>query len=166
MRYDISPSSRPSIRAWYEKFLKTDSLQGIGRAPVSDENVRCVQQTFINSPKKSTRCAAPKLNMNHSTVYKALNSFLKYCAYKLQIIKKITPKYEWILQKEFSINMLDYLNNDDSYYTENIFSDEATFHLSGKVYKENVRVWGTEKLCWYQEHTRDNVSRFKFLRTE
>jgi hypothetical protein len=26
-----------------------------------------------------------------------------------------------------------------------IFSDEATFHLHGKVNRHNVRIWGTEK---------------------
>jgi hypothetical protein len=25
-----------------------------------------------------------------------------------------------------------------------MFTDETTFHVSGKVYRHNVRIWGTE----------------------
>jgi len=56
-RYNRNPPSRPTIRAWYYKFMNTGSLnhkRGNGRPRVSDEDVRRVQQSFVNDPKKST----------------------------------------------------------------------------------------------------------------
>jgi hypothetical protein len=36
------------------------------------------------------------------------------------------------------------------------FSDEATFHLSGKVNRHNVRIWGTAQLRATTEHESDS----------
>ena len=36
------------------------------------------------------------------------------------------------------------MENDDDLLAKIIFSDEATFHLSGKVNRFNVRIWGSE----------------------
>jgi hypothetical protein len=37
-----------------------------------------------------------------------------------------------------------------------IFSDESTFHISGKVNKQSIRIWGTENLRATVEHVRDS----------
>ena len=37
-----------------------------------------------------------------------------------------------------------------------VFSDEATFHLTGKVNKHNTRIWGTEHLHLTLEDVRDS----------
>ena len=36
------------------------------------------------------------------------------------------------------------MENDDDLLAKIIFSDEVTFHLSGKVNRYNVRIWGSE----------------------
>lgn len=72
-KYNINRPSRPSISVWYETFLNTGSLylmKGKGRQRVSDKDVWRVQQTFMNSPNKSTRC---ELYIKHSTVTKFAN---------------------------------------------------------------------------------------------
>ncbi|GBM60386.1 hypothetical protein AVEN_156947-1 [Araneus ventricosus] len=38
-----------------------------------------------------------------------------------------------------------------------IFSDESTFHISGKVNRYNNRIWGTEKPSTVIEHERDSA---------
>jgi hypothetical protein len=45
---------------------------------------------------------------------------------------------------------------DDESTTRLIFSDEATFHLSGKMNRHNVRAWGTENPHATIEHQRDS----------
>ena len=37
-----------------------------------------------------------------------------------------------------------------------MFSVEATFHLSGKVQKHNIRIWALENPNSYVEHVRDS----------
>ena len=36
------------------------------------------------------------------------------------------------------------------------FSDEATFHVSGKVNKHNIRIWGSQNPCEVLERERDS----------
>ncbi|XKL64495.1 hypothetical protein PGB90_004581 [Kerria lacca] len=40
--------------------------------------------------------------------------------------------------------------------TNLIFSDEATFHVSGHVNRHNCIIWGMEKHTEIQEHVRDS----------
>jgi hypothetical protein len=35
------------------------------------------------------------------------------------------------------------MENGDDYLNTILFSDESSFHLSGKVNRHNVRIWGT-----------------------
>jgi hypothetical protein len=45
--------------------------------------------------------------------------------------------------------------HDDDFLRRLVFSDEATFHLSGKVNRHNVRIWGTESPHATVQHERD-----------
>ncbi|KAJ4443335.1 hypothetical protein ANN_05003 [Periplaneta americana] len=38
--------------------------------------------------------------------------------------------------------LLDKVDDDDTFLTRVCFSDEATFHISGKVNRHNCRIWG------------------------
>ncbi|KAJ4447157.1 hypothetical protein ANN_09158 [Periplaneta americana] len=46
--------------------------------------------------------------------------------------------------------------DDDDLFSRLIFSDEATFHTSGKINKHNCRVWGTQEPHRIIEHERDS----------
>ncbi|MEL7309801.1 MAG: transposase, partial [Pseudomonadota bacterium] len=45
---------------------------------------------------------------------------------------------------------------DDNFSQRLVFSDESTFHLSGKVNRHNVRIWGSENPCVVVQHERDS----------
>jgi len=45
---------------------------------------------------------------------------------------------------------------DDTFSPRLVFSDEATFHLSGKVSRHNVRIWGFENPHEIVQHGRDS----------
>jgi hypothetical protein len=45
---------------------------------------------------------------------------------------------------------------DDKFLPSVIFSDEATFHLSGKVNKHNVHIWGLQNPHTALEHEWDS----------
>ena len=46
-------------------------------------------------------------------------------------------------QKEFAVNMLQRISEEEALLKQVCFSDEATFHVSGKLNKHNVRIWGS-----------------------
>lgn len=49
---------------------------------------------------------------------------------------------------------------DELFLPHLIFSDEATFHLNGKVKIHNIRIWGLQNPCVTLQHVKDspNVS--------
>lgn len=58
---------------------------------------------------------------------------------------------------EFCGAMLEMMEKYETFFSRLIFSDEATFHLSGHVNRHNVRIWGTEHSHETVEHQRDSL---------
>jgi hypothetical protein len=52
--------------------------------------------------------------------------------------------------------MCDKIENEDDYLNKIGFSNEATFHPSGKVNHHNVRIWATENPHKIIEHVWDS----------
>jgi hypothetical protein len=68
-------------------------------------------------------------------------------SYRLQLVPAFSDGDK---EKDmFCVEMFDITENEYDYLNKAVFSDEATFHLSGKINRHNVRIWGTE------ESTRD-----------
>ncbi|KFM73496.1 hypothetical protein X975_18609, partial [Stegodyphus mimosarum] len=55
-----------------------------------------------------------------------------------------------------STDMLRRIEDDAEFLKRIMFSDEASFHLSGIVKRHNVRIWGSEKPHEYREAQRDS----------
>jgi hypothetical protein len=79
--------------------------------------------------------------MAHLTAHRVLRQRLCLRAYKLQVVQAITTDES--SRKEFTVAMLAKLGEDNEFLRKIMFSDEATFHISGKVNKQNVRIWGS-----------------------
>ena len=62
-------------------------------------------------------------------------------------------KPKWV---EFANMMLDRLGTDPEFIATIFFSDEATFHVSGKVNQHNVQIWGSQNPHTTQEHIHDS----------
>jgi hypothetical protein len=58
---------------------------------------------------------------------------------------------------EFCCDILARIENDNDLTARFIFSDEATFHINGKVNRHNVRVWRTENRHVTLQHERDSL---------
>lgn len=145
-KYGRDPPSRPSIRAWHKKFMETGTVLDKGRSGrprTSNENIDRVRQSFSRSPTKSIRSDATQLQLPRSTVQKVLHKNLRLYAYKVQLLQALEPN-DKPRRKEFAVNMLERISEDETFLRRVCFSDEATFHVSGKLNKHNVRIWGSE----------------------
>ncbi|PSN40954.1 hypothetical protein C0J52_19214 [Blattella germanica] len=49
------------------------------------------------------------------------------------------------------------MEEDNGFQDSLVFSDEANFHLSGKVNRHNVRIWGTQQPYVIVQHERDSA---------
>jgi hypothetical protein len=52
--------------------------------------------------------------------------------------------------------MLNRLEEDNLFLNKIVFSDEATFHLSGKVNRHNLIIWGSQNPHQVVEYVRDS----------
>ena len=109
------------------------------RLRTSEENIERVRQAFQRSPMKSIRTAGRQLELPRSTVHKVLHKNLRLYAYMLQALQS----NDMPRQKEFAVNMLQRISENEAFVKRVCFSDEATFHVSGKLNKHNVRIRGS-----------------------
>ena len=110
---------------------------------------------FHRSPRKSIRVASNELAIPRSTVHKVLHKRLRLHAYKLQIVQALKPD-DRPRRAAFAEEILQRIDDDNGYLNSVCFSDEATFHVSGKVNKHNIRIWGSQNPCEVLERERDS----------
>ena len=126
-----------------------------GRPRTSKENIERVRQAFQRSLMKSIRTAARQLELPRSTAHEVLHKNLRLYAYKVQMLQALQPN-DMTRRKEFAKNMLQRISEDEAFLKRVCFSDEATFHVSGKLNKHNVRIWGSENPHASRELQRDS----------
>lgn len=157
-RYRKDPPARSTIRDWHRRFMDTGSVlhqKGAGRPSTSAENVDRVRAAFERSPGKSVRTAARQLQLPRSTVHKVLHKQLRLYAYKVQLVHALQPD-DAPRRAEFAADMLQRIDDDDRFLKRVLFSDEATFHVSGVLNRHNVRIWGSEPPYLSREVVRDS----------
>ena len=59
-------------------------------------------------------------------------------------------------RQDFAETLLARIAADPAYLNKMCFTDEVTFHTSGRVHRHNVRIWGNENPHVVQEHERDS----------
>ena len=126
-----------------------------GRPSIDEETVDAVLVAFHRSPRKSVRVASNELAIPRSTVHKVLHKRLRLHAYKLQIVQALKPD-DRPRRAAFAEKILQRIGDDNGYLNSVCFSDEATFHVSGKVNKHNIRIWGSQNPCEVLERERDS----------
>jgi hypothetical protein len=94
------------------------------------------------------------LLLARSTINKVLHKRLRLCAYKIQLVKQLKSA-DGVARQHFAEEMFDRIDLDVDFFEKIMFRDEATFHVSGKVHRHNVRIWGTEN-PHVREHIRDS----------
>jgi hypothetical protein len=57
---------------------------------------------------------------------------------------------------DFSVDILNQTDKDEQFLHRVMFSDEATFRVSGHVHQNNVRIWANELPHEFVEHERDS----------
>lgn len=152
------PPDVKSIKSWYAKFQVRGSVcdnERTGRPRVNQDTVDAVRHAFLQNPRKSVRKASRELQIPRSTVHKILKKELKFLAYKLQVVQKLEQN-DFPLRTEFANKVLDRLELNENYLKRICFSDEATFHVCGKVNRHNCRIWGSENPRTVIVHERDS----------
>ena len=135
-----------SIKRWFKNFMETGSIlnrKRSGRPSIDKETVDAMRVAFHRSPRKSIRVASNELAIPRSTVEKFyINDFgsmlTSYKLFKL-LSRMINLAEQLLLKKFFSALMMTMTTLAVCFF--------PTFHVSGKVNKHNIRIWGSENPC-------------------
>lgn len=157
-KYGKPPPPVNSIKRWLKTFMETGSVEkrkSSGRPRTSNETVAAIQDVFDRSPSTSVRRASRELHIPRSTLHDVLHKRLRLRAYKIQMAQQLkTCDYKH--RYNFAVEMISRINDDENFLNDICFSDEATFHTSGKVNRQNVRIWGSERPSDFREVVRDS----------
>ena len=146
-----------SIKKWYAKFRDEGCLciaPRPGRPGPSKEIVNRIGEAYQRSPCKSTTRASLELGVAQSTAWRILRKRIKCKSYRLQLHQDLS-----VNDKDVRLNFCTEMQERfavDGFADSLIFSDEATFHLSGKVNRHNVGIWGTENPRVFIQNVRDS----------
>ena len=149
-------SKQPVDQNWHAKYKEEGCLcsrKKITLSP-STETIERVQNIFQRSPRKSIRRASRELQMSSTTVWRVVRKHLRMIFYKLHLLQHLKDTDRPACE-DFCTQMQAMLE-EDGLDDRLMFSDEATFHLTGKVNKHNTRIWGTEHPHSTLEHVRDS----------
>lgn len=139
-RNDPGPN-RKSVMVWVKNFRATGSAlkrkpPGRSRSVRTPTNVLAVKESILQSPSRSARRHASALRLSDRTVRRILHLDLKFHPYKMMVVQEL---HEHDYQTRVSC-CEDILRNVAASAVL-ITSDEAHFHLSGCVNKQNFRYW-------------------------
>ena len=81
--------------------------------------------------------------VSRTAVFNIIHSQLGYRSYKIKTHQELYDD-DYDRRVECAKTLLPLLS-DPVHRNFIYFSDEATFHTSGRVHKQNCRIWGTEK---------------------
>ena len=97
LKFNVDPPTKKSILKWHRNFIERgcicDQRKGhSGRPLVLEQVVDRVRESFLRSPRKSTRRASRELKVPQSAVSKILCKRLRLRPYKLQLVQKVHPE--------------------------------------------------------------------------
>lgn len=132
--------NRNRILAWVKAFRDTGNVSWIRRGPrrtvSTPENIERVRAAVERSPRRSLRKHAGALGISRRSLQRIVKGHLHLHPYKMVVAQELKP-LDYEERQRSSENILAALPPDSVVF----FSDEAHFHLSGCVNKQNMRYW-------------------------
>lgn len=148
LKFNLPPRapvpSRKAILLWVKNFEATASttkkIGGSEKTIRTPENIDRVRDALTRSPRKSARRHSAQLGLSNRSVRRILKNDLHYHPYKMQIVQALQPN-DYNHRIRFCQAMLNVIGTNGERVHNLWMSDEAHFHLSGYVNKQNFRYW-------------------------
>ena len=138
--------SRLSLYRIRDKFEETGSIMDAPRSgrPVkvcTQENLQMVAEAYSHSPKKSTRRASSELSISRTPLQRMMSS-LGLKPHRPRLIHGLLED-DPDRRLEFCDVFLNEINENPEILDRILWTDEASFKLSGHVNRHNCVYWNT-----------------------
>lgn len=153
VKYAGRPRPSPTAISNLVKKFKQDGTvrdkHRSGRPKTTPEAVAAVLARVNASPMDSgCRKVAAEAGLSRMTVWRILKEH-KYFPYKMEVHAE-TKATDWPQRLEFSAWCLQKLNEDPTFFTNVMFSDECLFYLNGLCNRQNSRYWSDQNPHWHR----------------
>jgi len=143
---EAAPSGSTIMRL-VKKFESTGSVQaekppGRPRHARTAKLSESIMTSIKNSPLKSSKRLSNELGVSKSTIIRTLHD-INYRPYRPRLIHGLL-EVDPFLRIQFCENIINMVQNDDSFLDRIIWSDEAMFKLNGHVNRHNSVYWNSE----------------------
>ena len=138
---NASVPDRKTILLWISNLRATGSTlkrksPGRPRTVRTPENVEAVRASIQQSPKRSARKHAVALGLSSRSLRRILHADLKLHPYKIMLAQELSER-DYANRRAVSAEILEQVPATAVLLS----SDEAHFHISGAVNKQNFRYW-------------------------
>jgi len=115
-----------------------------GRIPTvrTPENGNKVRMATVKSPRRSVSRHSATIGLSDRSVRRILHKDLNFHPYKIATVRELSDCD--MANRRISSEQLLELLNDDGVINTFLMADEAHFHLSAYVNKQNYRYWAPE----------------------
>lgn len=153
--FERPPIARSTVSRIVAKFNATGSVRDApksGRPGISDDVKLDILLSVEEHPHATTTEIALQENVSQSFVVKMLKKE-KLHPYKVQLVHELSED-DPDRRLEFCEIFMRHCDENPNFLNSVVFSDEATFCLSGSVNRHNCRYWARENPHWMQtKHT-------------
>lgn len=102
----------------------------------------CILHHFDNNPETSVRRASAALQVPRQTIWRTLKDDNRH-PYHIQRVQNLLPE-DYFKRLNFSNWYLEQFNNDNSFPSKIMWTDEATFTRRGIMNQRNCHIWADE----------------------
>ena len=96
----------------------------------------------MKSPRRSVRRHSTAIGLSDRSVWRILHKDLNFHPYKIAIVQELSDRD--MANRRISSEQLLEMLSDDGVINTVLMTDEAHFHLSGYVNKQNYHYWAPE----------------------
>jgi hypothetical protein len=106
------------------------------------ENVEKVRMAIVKSPRHLVRRHSAAIGLSDRSVLRILNRDLNFHPYKIAVVQELSDHD--MANCRISSEQLHEMLNDDGVINTVLMTDEAHFHYSSYVNKQNYPYWAPE----------------------
>jgi len=144
-----------AIKEWVQNFQENASAlkrKTRGRIPMvqTPEHVDKVRVAIVKSPRRSVRRHSTAIGLSDHSMWRILHKDLHFHLYKIAVVQELNDR-DMANHRISSEQLLEVLN-DDGVISTLPMTDEAHFHLSGYVKKQNYCYWAPENPQELHQH--------------
>ncbi|KAJ4442800.1 hypothetical protein ANN_04393 [Periplaneta americana] len=143
-RHHRVPDRRTIVRwvQFQKEHGKVENKKSSGRPRTvrMPENVNRVRAEMQPSPQRSARRHSLTMQISRRSLHRILKEDLKFHPYKLQVVRELRP-IDRQMRITFCAQLQEMIAENNNILPNLLVSDEAHFHLTGFVNKQNIRYW-------------------------